>query len=174
MDKLIEYINFESSNKYTLVVSSSNSNSRPVTRGTSKQNSPRDNKNNPNVGSTRSMNEMESAEAVDHVLTKVLTDDEAMIVELRNAAQSRNSLRSKQLEKLEETKANLNEIKSKVAKKLLSSSSGEEQEFPEDTAVEGPLSRSGSSKRDLSSARVKAASDAILNRVASSKGPRTS
>ncbi len=44
-----------------------------------------------------------------------------MISELRNSVRSRISLRSKHLEKLEEQKANLNEIKSKITnqKKLI-------------------------------------------------------
>jgi hypothetical protein len=156
MEKIIEYINFESSHKYTLVVSSSNANSRPVTRGKShspvgvggggRALMPDQHKNSLHhqsqtliltSESKRSLNEMESsAEAVDHVLTKVMTDDEAMIVELRNAARSRNSLRSKHMEQLEETKANLSEIKSKAAKTLLSDESSGDIDFPQD----GPTS----------------------------------
>jgi hypothetical protein len=148
MEKIIEYINFESSHKYTLVVSSSNANSRPVTRG--KSHSPvaitralmSDRTSSLHQSQTlilaseskKSLNEMDSSEAVDHVLTKVLTDDEAMINELRNATRSRNSLRSKHMEQLEETKANLTEIKSRAAKTLLADDSGD-IEFPPD-AVE--------------------------------------
>ena len=45
---------------------------------------------------------------------KVIKEDENMISELRNSVRSRISLRSKHMEKLEESKANLNEIKTKA------------------------------------------------------------
>ena len=151
IDKIIEYINFETSNKYTLVVSGSNSNSRPGTRG--KSHSPVHRKsissNHERAGSSKrdrnsdlaknaitdldaSLNGADSS--IDQVLTKVLTDDEAMIVELRNAAISRNSLRSKHLEKLEENKANLNDIKSKAAKALMSNGS-QDHDFPDESKL---------------------------------------
>jgi hypothetical protein len=145
MEKIIEYVNFEASHKYTLVVSSSNANSRPVTRGKSHSPAALENRKNSlssqqhqpqtlllGSDSKRSLGEMDSSEAVDHVLTKVLTDDEAMIAELRNATRSRNSLRSKHMEQLEETKANLTEIKSRAAKTLISVNADGDQEFPAD------------------------------------------
>ncbi len=40
LDKLVEYINFESSNKFTLIFNHNNTNSRPNTRGTNRSDSP--------------------------------------------------------------------------------------------------------------------------------------
>ena len=50
-----------------------------------------------------------------------MTDDEALIHEMRNTVISRNSLRSAHLKRLEETKAHLNEIKNKVSERLVKS-----------------------------------------------------
>ena len=148
MEKIIEYVNFEASHKYTLVVSTSGASSRPVTRG--KSHSPVGGARKQSVShapqtlllrsdSKRSLNDMleaggggAEAAAVDHVLTKVLTDDEAMIAELRNATRSRNSLRSKHMEQLEETKAELTDIKSRAAKTLIAVDADGDQEFPPD------------------------------------------
>lgn len=59
----------------------------------------------------------------------MITEDEAMIAELRNANKSRSSLRSRHLAQLEENKANLNEIKTMAAQKLISNS-GVDQDLP--------------------------------------------
>lgn len=53
----------------------------------------------------------------------MITEDEAMIAELRQTNKSRSSLRSKHLAQLEENKADLNEIKQQAAQKLISNSS---------------------------------------------------
>lgn len=123
----------------------------------------------------------------------MLTDDEAMIIELRNTVRSRNSLRSKHLAQLEESKANLTEIKSRATQKLLNRNNSVDQEFPnnEDESRKTSFStsssitkkskiiwnycqnldfdRSHSAKRDAaSSARMRAAEN-VLNRVSSSK-----
>ncbi len=152
LEKIIEYINFESGNRFTLVIASSNPTSRPGTRGRShspnsipkeivarpmmpneRKGSSRKQQQGLN-DSTRNFNEFDgnnNDSSID-VLTKVLTDDEAMIIELRNAAQSRNSLRSKHLKQLEENKEKLTDIKSKAAKKLLTNAD-QDPEFPEES-----------------------------------------
>lgn len=88
-----------------------------------------------------------------------------MIAELRNANKSRSSLRSKHLAQLEENKANLNEIKSMATQKLISNGA-DEQDYPEDEAALVTRTLSGGGKKED---RVKAASEAIINRVSSSK-----
>lgn len=65
-----------------------------------------------------------------------------MLNEMRNTVKSRSSLRSKHLTQLEETKANLNEIKNAASKKLTQS----DQELPSDEN-----SRQGSAKNNLKS-----------------------
>lgn len=142
MEQIIEYINFGTEeHKFTLVVSHSNSNSRPQTRGSAKspvqgkaiQPVERHGSAAPRSAKKDVDGEQQSSNAVDQILTKVLTDDETMIAELRNAARSRNSLRSKHLEQLEENKASLNELKAKTAQKLLTD--GGEQEFPDEGKI---------------------------------------
>ena len=58
---------------------------------------------------------------------------------MRNTVRSRNSLRSKHLAQLEETKANLNEIKNLAAKKFNSSDS----EIPSDDQSRPISSKNG-------------------------------
>lgn len=60
----------------------------------------------------------------------MINEDEAMIAELRSTNKSRSSLRSKHLAQLEESKANLNEIKSMAAQKLISSAGADDQDLP--------------------------------------------
>lgn len=184
MDKIIEYINFETSNKYTLILNHAPIvNSRPNTREKSslksssspnrkhsvpKNGSNKDTQGNPNsktinpserksakqqqqqqtsynntasLETTLDLNKSQNlndslmtdnpnnSEIIDQVLTKVLTDDEAMIIELRNSVRSRNSLRSKHLAQLEESKEKLNEIKAIATQKLVSNTTVD-QEFP--------------------------------------------
>lgn len=93
-----------------------------------------------------------------------MTEDEAMIAELRNTNKSRSSLRSKHLAQLEENKANLNEIKSMATQKLISNSA-HDQDLP-NKEENIALDRTQSGKRED---RVKAATEAIMNRVSSSK-----
>ena len=72
----------------------------------------------------------------------MINDDEAILNEMRNTVRSRNSLRSKHLAQLEETKADLNGIKNLAAKRFNNS----DQEIPS-----GEDSRPTSSKNGLKS-----------------------
>ena len=73
---------------------------------------------------------------------KVMTDDEALINEMRNTVISRNSLRSAHLKRLEETKAHLNEIKNKVSERLVKSRTDLEMPTVETAAdIKGSLLR---------------------------------
>ena len=88
-----------------------------------------------------------------------MNNDEIMINELRNNVRSRNSLRSKHLAQLEETKANLTEIKSKATQQRLNQSHSGDLEFPtkessNSNSKDGIVSkdsRNSSSKRDTES-----------------------
>jgi hypothetical protein len=73
----------------------------------------------------------------------VINDDEALLNEMRNTVRSRNSLRSKHLAQLEETKANLNEIKNQAAKKFNNSDS----EIPSDDQSRPISAKNGSKSR---------------------------
>lgn len=73
-----------------------------------------------------------------------------MINELKNSMQSRSELRTKHMTQLEESKANLNEIKSKAAINLLQSNSID-QEFP----INDDDQQSSSKKERKSAGRVK-------------------
>ncbi|CAF0706283.1 unnamed protein product [Brachionus calyciflorus] len=188
MDKIIEYINFETSNKFTLILNHAPINSRPNTRNgkTSSQsqspirkqsslkkessylNGAKDRKSaKPKKNLDMDKSDFEPSEIVEQVVSKIITDDEAVFNELRNSVRSRNSLRSKHLAQLEASKEKLNEIKTLATQKLI----GMDQDLP---LNEDELNRSYGLKRDATSARVKVASEAVLNRVSSSKTPKPS
>lgn len=103
-----------------------------------------------------------------------MNNDEIMINELRNNVRSRNSLRSKHLAQLEETKANLSEIKSKATQQRLNNSHSGDIEFPtkENSNInlkDGVLSkasRDSSSKREesISPSRSTKHFDILLSR----------
>lgn len=82
--------------------------------------------------------------------SKIFDEDELMINELKNSMQSRSELRTKHMTQLEESKANLNEIKSKAAINLLQSNSID-QEFPTNDDEQ----QSSSKKERKSAGRVK-------------------
>ena len=120
-----------------------------------------------------------NAEIIDQVLSKVMSNDEIMINELRNNVRSRNSLRSKHLAQLEETKASLNEIKNKANQQRLNRSHSGDLEFPTNESGSGNnkeslvsrASRDSSGKREdsLSPSRSAKQLDYMLSRLNSSK-----
>ena len=75
----------------------------------------------------------------------MINDDEVMLNEMRNTIRSRNSIRNKHLTQLEETRANLNEIKNEASKKLIKT----DQDLPSNEQ-----SRHGSAKTTLKSSLV--------------------
>ena len=136
LDKLINFINFESSNKFMFILNNQQrSSSRPGTRGGSQNGHRRS--PTPNNGGEDPLNKSfvvdgnGNKESVEDVLTKVLTDDEQLLADMRDNMKSRSSLRNKHMQELEENKASLNEIKAKATKQKMSSAKASiDQEFP--------------------------------------------
>ena len=94
-----------------------------------------------------------------------------MINELKNSQKSRNELRSKHLAQLEESKANLTELKTKATQQLNPSSSVDQEIPSEDGPENGGRSKSG--KRDAKSPNRVRTAEILLNRVASTRSNKS-
>jgi hypothetical protein len=127
LQKIVDYINMGSTDRYSLILNKNLILSRSNTRVSSSDESrKRSIENRSNSGKKSSMSGRSSAQSdlendnehenanVDQVISKVLTEDDVMIHELRNTIKSRSSLRTKHMTQLEENKAHLNKIKAEA------------------------------------------------------------